>query len=80
MCVAPELPKTKKRNGNFIGFNIRIIRSSLSSVAKRRNIKEFGEMASRAISRIIRVKSPDRRFLMTEGNLKIGGKAQRGAE
>lgn len=24
MCVAPELPKLKERNGNFIGFNIGI--------------------------------------------------------
>jgi hypothetical protein len=28
MCEAPELPKSKKRNGNFIVFNTALKRSS----------------------------------------------------
>ena len=49
-----------------LDFNIRINRSSLSP----KDIKEFGEIPSRGISRLIRVISPDWRFLTTEGSIK----------
>jgi len=39
MCGAPELPKLKKRNGNFIVFNIGIKRSFFSSKMRPREAK-----------------------------------------